>query len=230
MVDPSPSRRIKRCRKNSWQSSRPGTPRGAHTPVPPLLRLDAASGEAAARHARSHSHARAGTGRARRAEGAAASAAAVHRRLASGEGGGGPRGAASRQTERPPSLTRPSLRRRLLRPTPPDGPRVGLAHATPSANAEHSNVERGRASVARAVHALRGRRAAAQRAAAAAKAAEKAAEAAARRQQPGKRKQPAAPLQPLTAGQANTSAAGRRKCCSVCRTPCHDARTCPKKR
>ena len=92
----------------------------------------------------------------------------------------------------------------------------------------------------RAVHALRGRhaaaqraaaqRAAAQRAAAAAKAAEKAAEAAARRQQPGKRKQPAAPLQPPTAGQANASAAGRRKCCSVCRTPGHDARNCPKKR
>ena len=147
-MDPSPSRRIKRRKDfDSWQSSRPGTPRGAHTPVPPLLRLDAASGEAAARHARSHSHARAGTGRARRAEGAAASAAAVHRRLASGEGGGVSRGAASRPTERPPSLTRPSLRRRLLRPTPPDGPRVGLAHATPSANAEHSKVECGRASV-----------------------------------------------------------------------------------
>ena len=83
--------------------------------------------------------------------------------------------------------------------------------------------------MARAVHALRGRRAAAQRAAAAAKAAEKAAEAAARRQQPEKRKQPAAPLQPPTAGEANTSAAGQRKC-SVCQTPGHYARTCPKKR
>ena len=49
----------------------PGAPQGPHTPaVPPLLRLDAAAGGAAARHARSYSHARAGPA-GRGAEGAA---------------------------------------------------------------------------------------------------------------------------------------------------------------